>query len=182
MYFSRNPLLYTLSLSLFTWLTLAVTYNSSTPSPEATSAIIAIKNLISLKNLATANKEYSILPQIATEDVVFQITNASSPEFNVNITGLANVTNYIIDTDGSNIVVRESSSQFVELLNHTHARALSNTQGTYYGQGDLTGQVLVFNQRIEDFLRVEDGLWKFYSTTLTVVVSYIFFFILLSVV
>ncbi|KAI9717509.1 MAG: hypothetical protein M1812_004650 [Candelaria pacifica] len=167
MYFSIIPLLYALSLSLSTGSTLA--YDTCTPSVETLSAIAIIKNIVSLKNLITANKEYSVLQQIATEDVVLQIRGGSPDYNNVNVSGLANVTSYISKSDGANIIIRESSSQFVELLSPTTARSLSNTQENYFGQGNSTGQIEAFFERNEDLLRVDNGTWKIFSTTLTVV-------------
>ncbi|KAI9712625.1 MAG: hypothetical protein M1812_006805 [Candelaria pacifica] len=162
MYLSLLTLLGALSLS--SHINSIHAYNTNTPTIEQAASIVAVKNVVSLKYLVIANHEFSILPQIFTEDVVLL-----APDWDINIKGLANVTKYLQEADGESLMILENSSQYAELISTTVAKVLSNTQETSFGVGAKQGKATAYWERFEEFLRKETKGWRIYKTTIKMV-------------
>ncbi|KAI9724452.1 MAG: hypothetical protein M1812_000520 [Candelaria pacifica] len=158
MRFSTFPLLSILSLFLHNGISNAIDF------PSSTEIIASVKQTLALWSIVVDSKNYPVLSQIFTSDVFADVAaNEQNPR------NLAQLTTFYEASFAGAITLHEDSTQYIEVLSPTNAKATHYDEAVYFGQGNLTGQVLTFYESYVDFLRPEEGVWKIYNRTLTIV-------------
>lgn len=159
MHFPVLPLLSILSLLVNNGASTAVS-----PSSSTTDIIVAVKQTLALWCIVVDSKTYPTLSQVFTSDV-----NAKVAPFD--ITNLTALSDFYETAFEGQITLHEDNTFFVEIQNTTSAKATHYSEAVYFGQGNLTGQIVTFYEIYVDFLRPEEGTWKIYDRSLNIVVS-----------
>lgn len=132
------------------------------PHADITAAELEIRNKISLYTLALDGKDYRLLEEVFTTDTVVDYSTTR-------LTGLPAVQAYVNEQLRGLVTQHTISSTVVDFGRPGQQHAPNSTAylvANYFGQGNLTGQTLLFYGRYTDQWVIEAGSWKSKNRTL----------------
>lgn len=171
---------FTITINLRTLLILALAYVSSasspstpndyspTPARSGPAAIVDIQQTLNQYALSVDSKNYVILADIFTPDaradfLVFPVVH-----------GLPAIVAVLSKALEGLISQHSLTTQVITLESETDASAITYLQGNFFGQGNLTGQVLNnYGKYIDDLTFVQNVGWRVRNRTLVNFVSLI---------
>ena len=133
-----------------------------------TGAIVQVQQTLNLFPLSVDSKNYTILSEIFTEDAIanFQLFPIAN--------GLPAIVDGLSRLLAPLVSQHSYTTQEITLDNGTDGSAITYLQGNFFGQGNLTGQVLNNYGKYLDDLTFVDGVgWRVRNRTLITIVSFL---------
>lgn len=129
---------------------------------------VQIRDKISLYSIALDTKNFALLSEILTVDVV---GNYGLPPPNTLIHGLPE-NQKVLKAAIDGFVTQETiSTTVVDFIDESSPNSTAYLVANYFGKGNLTGQLLSVYGKYEDNWAFEDGSWKIKNRTLSFFVS-----------
>lgn len=139
--------------------------NYHTPHSDTTAAELQIRNKLSLYALALDAKEYGLLEEVFTTDTVIDYPGAGRL-----LRGVPALQAYMMGQLQSRVTQHTISTTVVDFgppgQQHT-PNSTAYLVANFLGQGNLTGQVLMYRGKYTDIWAFEAGSWKSKNRTLT---------------
>ena len=141
------------------------------PLPSRTTSLVSIQQTLALFAVAVDTKNYALFSSIFTPNVT---ANFSTPGAE-NIQGLSQLTDILSQSLRGQLSQHSLSTLQINFTSQTEANAVQYLIGTFFGQGNLTGQTYSnYGSYVDTLLLQEDGGWLVNTRTLKNLVSLFF--------
>ena len=139
--------------------------------PSQTTSLVSIQQTLALFAVAVDTKNYALFSSVFTPNVT---ANFSTPGTE-NIQGISQLTE-ILSQNLTGLISQHSLSTLqVNFTSQTVATSVQYLVGTFFGQGNLTGQTLSnYGSYVDTLLLQEDGGWLVNARVLRNLVSLFF--------
>jgi hypothetical protein len=155
-----------LSLSLSLLLPAYFSFHSATAF-DKTSADIQIKNTLAKYPLSVDSKNYTIIPEIFTEDAFL-----GSPPPTGNFIGIPTIIKFLTTALENTVTQHSYGTQFIDVSSEKEANAITYLTATFVGTGPKAGRGLVVHAQYLDMLvYLEDVGWRVTNRTLAIMVG-----------
>ncbi|MCJ1460074.1 hypothetical protein MMC28_010453 [Mycoblastus sanguinarius] len=125
---------------------------------------VQIRDQISLYSIALDTKNFALLSEVLTVDTV---GNYGLPPPNTILNGLAENQKVLKATIDGFVMQETISTTVVDFIDESSPNSTAYLVANYFGQGNLTGQLLSVYGKYEDDWAFEDGSWKIKNRTLS---------------
>lgn len=135
-----------------------------------------IRNKLSLYAIRVDTKQFDLLDEIFTADVV---ANYGLPGTVGIYYGLIAVENFLKSNLPLNVVTRHAiTTTVIDLSDESTPISVAYVTASYYGQGNLTGQTAAISASYRDLWTKEGWSWKLKNRTVSYLVSHSLFWLI----
>ena len=155
-----------LSFSLPLFLPAFFSFYSATAF-DKTSANVQIKNTLAKYPLSVDSKNYTIIPEIFTEDAFL-----GSPPPTGNFVGIPAIIEFLTAALENTLTQHSYGTQFIDVPSEKEANAITYLTATFVGTGPKAGRgVVVHAQYLDMLVYLEDVGWRVSNRTLAIMVE-----------
>ena len=133
---------------------------------DKTSADVQIKNTLAKYPLSVDSKNYTILPELFTEDALL-----ASPPPTGNFYGIPAIIGFLTPALENTLTQHSYGTQFIDVVSEKEATAITYLTATFVGTGPKAGTELVNHGKYLDMLVYTPERWRVTNRTLVFMVT-----------